>query len=118
MKRLITCTILLFCLSATAQNKSYYISHTGNDANDGLSIASAWQSLTNANNINLKPGDKILLEGGQTFAGIIQIDSSDGGTAANPVTISSYGTGQAIINAINIVISESYFRDSFFIKLA
>lgn len=97
----IICLLLVFCLNTLAQNKTYYISHTGNDANDGSSIASAWLSFSNANNINLKPGDKILLEGGQNFTGTILLNSSDAGTETNPVLISSYGTGRAIINALN-----------------
>lgn len=101
MKKLLTYTLLLFCLSATAQNKTYYISHTGNDANDGLSMASSWLTFSNVNNINLEPGDKILLEGGQEFTGSIQLDASDAGTATNPVTINSFGIGKATINAIN-----------------
>lgn len=101
MNKLVTYILLLFCLSSTAQNKAYYINHTGNDANDGLSIASAWLTLSNINSINFKPGDKILLEGDQLFTGNIQIDANDAGTAVNPVTISSYGTGKATINAMN-----------------
>jgi hypothetical protein len=100
-KQSIICILLLFRLCATAQNKTYYISHTGNDANDGLNISSAWSTFSHVNNINLQPGDKILLEGSQIFTGSIQLDAGDAGTATNPVTISSYGMGLATINAIN-----------------
>lgn len=100
-KQSIICILFHFCLCATAQNKTYYISHIGNDANDGLSIASAWFSFSHINNIDLQPGDKILLEGSQNFTGVIQLDANDAGTATNPITISSYGIGPATINAIN-----------------
>lgn len=98
----IICILLLFCLTTLAQNKTYYISHNGNDSNDGLSIASSWLTLSKANAINFKAGDRILLEGSQIFTGSIQLDASDAGTAVNPVVISSYGTGQATISAINV----------------
>lgn len=100
-KQSIICILFFFCLSAVAQNKTYYISHDGNDINDGLSTSSAWSSLSHINTIDFKPGDEILLEGGQVFSGTIQLDSSDEGTTTNPVTISSYGTGRATINATN-----------------
>lgn len=100
-KQSILCILVLFSLCAVAQNKTYYISPGGNDANDGLSIGSAWLSLSHLSTINFKPGDKVLLEGGQIFSGSILIDANDAGTAANPVTISSYGNGKAIINATN-----------------
>jgi hypothetical protein len=100
-KQSFICLLLLSCLNTIAQNKIYYISHTGNDANDGLGIASAWLTFSNANNINFKPGDKILMEGGQIFTGSIQLDNNDAGTGASPVMISSYGIGKATINAIN-----------------
>lgn len=97
----IICILLLFGLSAIAQNKTYYINHDGNDANDGLSIASAWLTLSNVNNTSFKAGDKILLEGSQTFTGSMQLDANDAGTGVSPVTISSYGAGKATINATN-----------------
>ena len=100
-KQSIIWILLLLCFPAIAQNKTYYIGHTGNDANDGLSITSAWFSLSRVNNINFKPGDQILLEGGQSFTGSILIDSNDSATSAQPVIISSYGDGPATINAMD-----------------
>lgn len=102
MKKQIIISIILFLgLHVAAQNKTYYLNHNGNDANDGLSTASAWLTFSNVNNTNFKPGDKILLEGGQNFTGTIQIDAGDSGTSANPVTIRSYGNGKATINAVD-----------------
>src|ERR1051325_8218067 len=93
--------LLFIYINATAQNKTYYISNSGNDASDGLSTATAWQTLSPVNSLALQPGDKILLEGGQSFTGTIQLDANDKGTAANPVTISSYGSGRATIYAVD-----------------
>jgi hypothetical protein len=100
MKAFICLFILLYQFSYS-QNKTYYISPGGNNANDGLTTATAWQTFTNVNGLDLEPGDKILLEGGTTFTGSIQLDQNDSGTPGNPVTIDSYGTGKATIYAPN-----------------
>jgi peptidoglycan hydrolase-like protein with peptidoglycan-binding domain len=49
--------------------------------------------------LNLQAGDNVLFQGGQTFSGTISLNSSDAGTAANPIVFSSYGSGRATINA-------------------
>jgi hypothetical protein len=86
------------CLSFS-QNKTYYVSATGNDANDGLTTATAWQTIAKVNTLNLQAGDKVLFEGLSTFIGTILLDQNDNGTSTNPVTISSYGTGRATISS-------------------
>lgn len=92
--------ILLFSVfNFQTKPKVYYISPSGNDTQDGLSIKTAWRSIEKVNSIILKAGDKVLFEGGGTFKGNIQLDSLDGGTANKPVTISSFGAKTAIIDA-------------------
>lgn len=100
-KQSIIYILLLVCVGAFSQNRTYYISHTGNDSNDGLSTATSWLTLSPINTMDFKPGDKILLEAGQSFAGTIQFDANDAGTSINPVTVSTWGTGAATVNAIN-----------------
>lgn len=97
----IFCALLLFCLRICAQDKTYYISSSGSDTNSGLAATSPWQTLDAVNNLNLKSGDSILLEGGQIFTGSLQLDANDMGTAANPIVISSYGNSKATIYSIN-----------------
>ncbi|MGZ3951196.1 MAG: right-handed parallel beta-helix repeat-containing protein [Flavisolibacter sp.] len=97
----IICVFLLLYNLAYSQNKTYYIGTEGNDANNGLSVASAWQTLANLNSLTLQAGDKILLEGGSTFNGSIQLDQNDNGTDSNPIVISSYGNGRATIYSPN-----------------
>ncbi len=80
---------------------TYYVSLTGNDSNSGTSQTNAWKTISKVNTINFQPGDKILFEGGQTFPGNLYLDASDVGTATLPITISSYGSGRAIINGGN-----------------
>jgi hypothetical protein len=89
----------LFCCFADAT--TYYVSNSGNDKNAGTSISSPWQSITKVNGIIFAAGDIILFAGGQTFSGNVSFDASDKGTATNPITVSSYGTGRATINAGN-----------------
>lgn len=85
-------------LSVTARNPAtYYVSPGGNDANAGTSPGSPWKTVAKVNGWTFIPGDSVLFQGGQTFAGSITFASS--GTSSSPIVISSYGTGSAIINA-------------------
>jgi hypothetical protein len=85
-----------------ASNKIYYVSLSGNDSNNGLSEKEAWRTITKINQTDFLPGDQILLEGGKEFIGNIKFDDNDIGTPANPIKISSYGEGRAIIKAENL----------------
>ncbi len=76
---------------------TYYVSPTGNDAAAGTAAA-PWKTIAKANTITLAPGDSLLFQGGATFAGTLR-PRGTGGTAAAPITIGSYGTGQATIVA-------------------
>jgi hypothetical protein len=78
---------------------TYYVSPTGQDTRSGKSPADAWQTISRLNTVAFKPGDKILFEGGQTFAGTLLLDDEDLGTPDKPIRISSYGQGAATINA-------------------
>lgn len=91
--------ILLSVFNLQARDRVYYISQNGNDNNDGLSIKTAWRSIAKVNHTILKAGDKVLFEGGSIFKGTIQLDSLDGGTAKNPVIITSFGAKPDIIEA-------------------
>ncbi len=77
----------------------YYVSASGDDANDG-SFNAPWKTLDKAsaaaNTLNnggvLNPGDKILFNKGDTFVGRFVVNCS--GTEAKPIEIGSYGTGE------------------------
>ena len=98
--RLPLTVIVFFGITASANaSTDYYVSPTGNDANAGTSAAQPWQSLNRLNLMSFAPGDRILLEGGVTHNGTLTFDTDDGGTAASPVVITSYGSGRATINA-------------------
>lgn len=79
----------------------YYVSVNGSDSNPGTSPEQAWKSVARVNESVLVPGSQILFEGGGTFTGTLKIGSETGGDSGNPVRISSYGTGRAVIDAAN-----------------
>src|ERR1700693_6645151 len=94
MKTLFTLISFLFayCL---LHSTTYYFSATGNDANSGTSSGSPWQTITKFNSFfsSLSPGDNVLFNQGDVFYGAMTISRS--GSAGNPITIGSYGSGAA-----------------------
>jgi hypothetical protein len=75
---------------------TYYVSNGGSNSNAGTSSVSPWKTIAHVNSITFNPGDSILFNGGQTFTGG-PIEFTSGGTSGSPITVSSYGTGSAII---------------------
>ena len=93
-------------MSSALLANTYYLSPSGDDANSGLSISSAWKTIQKLNTINLLPDDSVLFEGGSSFTGNIYLDVNDAGTPMQPVFIGSYGNGRATIfggNSIGIL---------------
>lgn len=87
---LATCVFNVFILSSQAA--TYHLdSGSGNDSADGLSPATAWQSLAKANSIIYQPGDSLLLKSGATWTGRLQPQGS--GTAGARILIDRYGDG-------------------------
>lgn len=83
-----------------ATSRAYYLSASGKDDQDG-SFQSPWKTIAKINSVHLKAGDSVLFEGGSSFPGNMQIDSTSRGTPLNPILISSYGNGHAKINGGN-----------------
>lgn len=77
----------------------YFVSPAGNDANTGLSPAAPWKTIAKVNARVFAAGDRVLFEGGQTFAGSLFFDAADAGSASQPITVSSYGSGRATIGS-------------------
>jgi hypothetical protein len=74
---------------------TYYVSTTGNDAHDGLSPETAWQTVGKVNSTTILPGETVLFEGGKEFTG--QLTKIITATSKQPVTFGSYGEGKATI---------------------
>jgi len=86
------CTIHILTACALCAQTTYYISSSGgNDGNDGKSEATSFKTLTKAAELNLTPGDSVLLKRGDTWKESFFPKGS--GTPESPITISSYGEG-------------------------
>src|SRR5687768_15312647 len=88
-------TACLMVSGGDAQSSSYYVSERGIDSASG-SIQHPWRTLARVNEVNLRPGDRVLLRGGDRFSGTLFITASDAGSQRDPVVISSYGSGRAV----------------------
>ncbi|OLC12933.1 MAG: hypothetical protein AUH29_14800, partial [Candidatus Rokubacteria bacterium 13_1_40CM_69_27] len=76
-------------------NRLLYVDATGgNDANDGLSVTSAWRTLAQAN-ASVQPGDTVYLKG--TFSSQ-SIQPAVSGTAAKPIRFTSSSGQTAVID--------------------
>ncbi|MBY5697248.1 right-handed parallel beta-helix repeat-containing protein [Rhizobium leguminosarum] len=79
----------------------YYVnSATGSNQNSGVSEQSAFATLSAVESLRLKPGDSVLLAAGSVFNE--QFDLKYSGTVSSPITIGSYGVGDApVIHSTN-----------------
>lgn len=89
-----TILILIFLIAGqVAVATNYYVSSAGNDNSNGTSESTPWKTITkvNASFHLFKAGDRILFRKGDTFFGTVKVAAS--GVSGNPITISSYGSG-------------------------
>lgn len=85
----------LFAAGAVGNAATYYVDALhGSDQADGTSARTPWRSLQKASGASLVSGDRVALAGGQTHAGQLRFSGLKG-TAAAPITISSYGVAGA-----------------------
>lgn len=72
---------------------SYYVDAVaGNDANGGKSTSAAWRTIAKVNANTYNPGDCILFNRGQTWAGT-KLYFTGSGNATHPIMVAAYGTG-------------------------
>ena len=79
--------ILILLLVSGLDAANYYVSPTGNDSDDGLTIGTAWASIDNGNGM-LLPGDTVFVLAG-TYAGPVTI--SDNGQAGDRNVVGVFG---------------------------
>ena len=96
---IVLCFSLFVAGELTGQEKNYYVSKSGDDSRDGLSIQTAWRSLDKISDFDFNPGDSLMLEGGVEFKGTINLASDDNGSPGKPVVVTSYGNKKAKIAA-------------------
>jgi hypothetical protein len=103
-------TPVLFFLTATSIfATNYYVSPTGNDQNNGTTTNSPWKTTAKVNVSTFHEGDTISFNGGYQYVGGLYFDNADKGSSTNPITITSYGNGKAIIEAKSGVVSGNGF---------
>lgn len=73
--------------------KPYYVSETGNDANDGLTLSTPWQTLNKVNATTFLGNDELLFKTGDEWYGTISLKPVTGIAADKRFYIGSYGTG-------------------------
>jgi len=87
--------VAMVCVVAMAlRAATYYVDATGgNDANDGLSQASAWKTIAKVNASTFAAGDSILFKRGEVWRESLVPPSS--GASGNPIVFDAYGAGEA-----------------------
>jgi len=91
--------LLLLAAGGPLSARDFFLdAESGNDSAEA-SRDRPWRTIARANTNDFAPGDRLLLQGGQTFPGNLALDAHDAGTAEWPVTIGSYGKGRARIDA-------------------
>lgn len=87
-----------------AAGNTYYVDCNRPDDNGaGTSPAAAWKTIAKVNSSSFSAGDSILFQGGCTWRETLFVPSS--GSSGSPITVASYGTGQAIIDGSDILSS-------------
>ena len=80
---------------------NYYISQSGNDANDGRSPSTPWRNVSKINSGVFAAGSTINLQGGSRFNGCIVFNTINvpASQSNNPVRVQNYGTGTAVVTS-------------------
>ncbi|GEM_PF-2922655 len=83
--------IVGLCIQSTGSAQTYYVDATaGNDTWNGLTPATAWQTLTKVNaKSSFLAGDTIYFKSGCSWTG--QLKPKGSGSAARPIVIDKYG---------------------------
>ena len=100
MKKIII--ILFLTISTVVSATTYYVSTSGNNANNGLTTSTPWQTLQYAELHAVNPGDIIALKRGDVWLTNIALGIHHGGTSGIPITWDGalWGTGaNAIIRS-------------------
>lgn len=98
--QLLICSLLFISgISPQCFSKNIYLSNSGSDLNAGDHPSVPLASFARPNARTFMPGDTLFLEGSSTINGNLYLSKEDGGDQANPVVITSYGTGTATINS-------------------
>ncbi len=113
IKKLTLIAFLFLSTAGIGLAATYYVdSNSGNDANSGTSVTSAWNFISKVNAASFNPGDNILFLRGCTWTGTLNFNNS--GSSSAPIVYGSYGSGTLPIidaknaNACAIIQSKNY----------
>jgi hypothetical protein len=109
MKNLLLIIVLLFLVNRLQATTYYVDASNGNDANNGMTPTTAWQSIPKVviMSTGFQPGDTILFKKGEIWIGErINMDTHPSGTFDNPITYGAYGEGAKPIITIHSIQNE------------
>ena len=78
-------------MGSVPTSSTYYVSNTGSDAADGLTPATAWQTIAKVNSSTFTPGTTIRFKCNDTWREQLTVPSS--GNDPHYITFTSYGEG-------------------------
>ncbi len=104
MKRCFSCAIIWYGQSSVLRHlhrkfipAHRYIDTAGTDAGSGRK-EKPFKTIWRINVVELHPGDTVYFRAGQTFNGALVLRAGLNGTSKNPIVITSYGKGRAVID--------------------
>lgn len=88
--------LFVFIFSSIASGRTYYVSTSGMDSNDGLTMGTPWRTLAYAESKATEAGSIIALKRGDTFKITKTLFINSGGNSENPVIWdgSLWGSGE------------------------
>jgi hypothetical protein len=91
-----------------AQATTYYVAAAGNDAANGTSPATAWQTIAKVNASTFAAGDSVLFNKGDVWYGTsLTVPSS--GTSGSPITFGAYGSGaNPVIKGSTLLVTSGF----------
>ena len=89
--------VTLLGLADAGEARTFYVSGHGRDNGPGTSPDRAWRSIERVNRARLQPGDVVMFEARTVFSDQ-SLSPRNSGTAAKPITFTSYGTARATLS--------------------
>lgn len=83
--------IVLLSITKVVVSQTYFVSNSGDDINDGMSVDQTWRTLEKVNLSPLQEGDSVLFKCGDFWRGQLIPQS---GTSGSVVYYGSYGEGE------------------------
>ena len=102
-------TLVLLTFISMAKATEYYVSPSGDDANDGMSLATPFATISKGIS-NLQAGDTLHVRGGDHYVPQKIEMYTTKGTTEKPITIKSYSNETAIIKGCRSIGTEDWVQ--------